>query len=43
MKNKEFKIVSDEKVIGTINCDENGINIKITEEGKSLCGKGCCQ
>lgn len=39
----ECKIVCDGKELGTIECVENGVNIKCTDEGKKLCcGPGCC-
>ena len=49
MECKECKIVCNEKEIATINCTEDGINVKCTEDGKNFCkefigkeSKGCC-
>ena len=44
MENKECKVVCDGKEVATIKCSEDGINIKPTEEGKSMCKefKECC-
>ncbi len=45
MENKEWKIVSGEKTVATINCSEDGCKINYTEEGKEICKdfKGCCE
>ncbi len=45
MECKECKIVCEGKEIATIDCGEDGFNIKFTEEGKAMCKdmhKGCC-
>lgn len=49
---KECKITCDGKEMAVINCTEDGINIKCTDECKDLCtrffgkegkeNKGCC-
>jgi hypothetical protein len=42
---KECKIVCDGKDVAIIKCDEDGLHIKHTKEGKEMC-KGfheCCQ
>ncbi|MCK5698678.1 MAG: hypothetical protein KAH93_02440 [Candidatus Aenigmarchaeota archaeon] len=42
---KECKITCDGKEVATIECKEDGINIRCTKEGKNLCkefDKGCC-
>ncbi len=45
MENKEWKIVSGEKTVATINCGKEGIKINCTDEGKDCCKtfKGCCE
>jgi hypothetical protein len=46
MKNKECKITCDKKDMATILHTEDGLNIKLTKEGKEMfkecCGKDCC-
>jgi len=44
MAKKEYKIVSEEKTVATIEFSDNGIKINCTEEGKKVCKdmKGCC-
>jgi hypothetical protein len=44
MENKECKIVCGDKTMATIVRNENGMEIKCTEEGKKMCKdmKGCC-
>lgn len=45
---KECKIVCDGKEVAVIECTEDGIHLKCTDEGKNLCGQffgkgtGCC-
>jgi hypothetical protein len=45
MENKECKITCDGKEVATINCGDDGFNVKCTEEGKEMfkdCCKECC-
>ena len=40
----ECKITCDGKECATINCKDDGFEVKCTEEGKNMCKqfKGCC-
>jgi hypothetical protein len=38
-KGKKFGITYEGKEVGTIECTEDGLVIKCTEEGKEMCGK----
>ncbi|CAG0968996.1 MAG: hypothetical protein MPEBLZ_03985 [Candidatus Methanoperedens nitroreducens] len=44
MKTREFKITSDGKEVATIECTDDGFNVKCTEECAKMCKdfKGCC-
>lgn len=42
-KNKECKIVCDEKVIAVVKCGEDGFNLQATEDGKKMCKDMDCK
>ncbi len=49
MECKDCKVVCDGKEVAVITCTDDGVNIKCTDEGKTMCGqffadgKGCCK